>query len=167
MESYQKHRLDLHFKRLLALFLSSGWIHSFSLQPDSLYSWTTPRTVQLQTLVLATQCLSLNLSLCGMVQDIGWPWMVKQVPYCTRALEHHGQRQCSAPVLVSYGCCNKLPKLSGLNNTRAVLYYSSSGQNSNGEARSHQGCVSFSRLQRIISFHAFSSFCKRLHTFLG
>lgn len=46
MESHQERSLDLHFKSLLALLLSSGGIHSpFSLQPDSLCSWTTPRTV--------------------------------------------------------------------------------------------------------------------------
>lgn len=44
MESHQKCRPDLHFKRLLALFLSAGCILSFSLQPDFLCSWTTPRT---------------------------------------------------------------------------------------------------------------------------
>ena len=45
MESHQKRRTDLHFKSILAQFLSASRMPPFSLQLDSLCSWATPGTV--------------------------------------------------------------------------------------------------------------------------
>ena len=86
MESHQKHRTDLHFKSILAQFLSASCMPPFSLQLDSLCSWTTPGTVAASELSPTTQSLSLNLSVCLVVEE-GWPRMVRQVPPCARAPE--------------------------------------------------------------------------------
>lgn len=71
----------------LCFFLQVGFIF---LSLSSL-SASAPRPLQglwqLQSSVLATLCLSLSLFLCGLVKDIGWPWMVKRVLHCTRSPE--------------------------------------------------------------------------------
>lgn len=85
MESHQKCRPDLHFKRLLALFLSAGCVLSFSLQPDFLCSWTTPRTGAASELS-PSHTASFSQSM-WLVEEIVWPQMVRQVPHCTRAPE--------------------------------------------------------------------------------
>ena len=44
---------------------------------------------QLQSSVLSTQHLSPHLSV-RLLEDIGWPWRVKQVPYCSRVAKQGG-----------------------------------------------------------------------------